>query len=156
MRWEIVASMPYQQRSGSLLYSIHAQLCQRAKGNSVPILSFWIAMLCYCVSVGKRQSFMRPQHSYGYREWRLADRNIIGLRNLHVDLNSAYVSVALHFKDLFVIHAAGWDSASCLDRRARARSKSCGKNSFHTCDGHPFFCFAHITAVPVSYLRSFT
>lgn len=69
IRWEIVASMPYQQRSGSLLYSIRAQLCQRAEGNSVPILSFWIAMLCYCVSVGKRQSFMgsSPRHFYAYK-----------------------------------------------------------------------------------------
>lgn len=87
---------------------------------------------------------------------RLADGSIMGLRNLHIDLNSAYIPVALHLKDLFVIHTRSVSACCDLDRRARGRSKSCRKNGFHTCNGHPFFFFAHSTAEAISYLRSFT
>lgn len=131
--------MPYQQRSGSLLYLIHAQLCQKANANSVPILSFWIAMLCYCTSVRKRQSFMGSllQHFYDYRGWRLADRNI-GLRDLYVDPNAANILVVLRLKGLSVIPAHVVSACCDLDRRARASGKSCSKSSIHTCMDIPF------------------
>lgn len=116
------------------------------------LLNSNVVLLC----VRKRQSFTRslPQHFYGYREWSLADRNITGLRNLHVDLNSAYIPAALHLKDLFVIRTLPQLAVTC--RRARARSRSCSKNSYHTCNGHTFCFFAHTTAKAISYLRSFT
>lgn len=46
----IVALMPYRQRSSSPLYSIHAQLCQRAKGkcpHSI-FLNSNVVLLCKC------------------------------------------------------------------------------------------------------------
>lgn len=131
--------MPYQQRSGSLLYLIHAQLCQKANGNSVPILSFWIAMLSHCTSVRERQSVMESllQHFYDYKGWRLADRNI-GLRDQYIDPNTANTLVALLLKGLFVIHTHVVSACCDLDRSARASGKSCSKSSIPICTDIPF------------------
>lgn len=79
------------------------------------------------------------------KERRLADRNVIGLRNLQGDLNSACIPVAFHLKGLFVIHTNAVSACWDLHWRARARSKSCSKNSFHTFNWHPFFFFSLIS-----------
>lgn len=77
------------------------------------------------------------QHFCDYKESRLADRNI-GFRDLYIDPNAANIAVALHLKDLFVIHthvvSAGCDS----DRRARPSGKSCSKSSPHSSMDIPF------------------
>lgn len=63
-----------------------------------PILSFWITILCYCKVSARDNPSWDLYHSTSMviREWRLTVRNIIGLRNLHGDLNSACMPVTVH------------------------------------------------------------